>query len=231
MPCKVGAVLQVIRLLAVAAIQLLPCGTTAPPNAKDKVFRYRSYSHLEEFGDPDPVVLKRIRGTHAINIHQSRIPSVTITYYHESLSITDATICRSQQPFARQRCCVFLDPTLRCRRWWLPGAKEKPITSSRSCERNIQTWWSCGMRRSLGRVLRDGERIPFQLPQTTSKNDENKQQSIDTPARLSGSVILHPTINHGLVGWNFMFGIISGVFKTRGMGIGFSIVCSFWDPT
>jgi hypothetical protein len=82
MPCKVGAVLQVIRLLAVAAIQLLPCGTTAPPNAKDKVFRYRSYSHLEEFGDPDPVVLKRIRGTHAINIHQSRIPSVTITYYH-----------------------------------------------------------------------------------------------------------------------------------------------------
>lgn len=49
MPCKVGAVLQVIRLLAVAAIQLLPCGTTAPPNAKDKVFRYRSYSHLEEF--------------------------------------------------------------------------------------------------------------------------------------------------------------------------------------
>ena len=28
-----------------------------------------------------------------------------------------------------------------------------------------------------------------------------------------------------------MFGTISAVFKTRGMGIGFSIVCSFWDPT
>ena len=54
-----GVVLQVIRLLlAVAAIQLLPCGTAAPPNAKDKVFRYRSYSHLEgEFGDPDPAVV------------------------------------------------------------------------------------------------------------------------------------------------------------------------------
>eukprot|EP00435_Cladocopium_sp_Y103_P041821 s2124_g11.t1 len=42
--------LQVIRLLlALAAIQLLPCGTAAPPNAKDKVFRYRSYRETNNF--------------------------------------------------------------------------------------------------------------------------------------------------------------------------------------
>ena len=84
MPWKVGAVLQVIRLLAVAAIQLLPCGTTAPPNAKDKVFRYRSYSHLEEFGDPDPIWSSCSEADSRDTCHQhpSRIPSVTITYYH-----------------------------------------------------------------------------------------------------------------------------------------------------